>query len=518
VQDAEWRFEYVNEAAAGIFARADVGSADTLMGRVLWDVYPELLGTSFEREMKRARDERVPVAFTEFHAKSGTWSEMRCYPMPGGGLATLWKDVTERMQAEEARHYLARASDLLAESLDPDKTARAVAQLLVPRLADWTTIQLVDEQGVLRQVAVAHVDPAKVAWARELNERYPPDPSSKMGAHEVVRSGEPILLAEIPDALLVAVAQDAEHLRILREIGLASALTVPLQARGRVIGTMSLVAAESRRRYGEAELALARELAARAALAIDNAMLHRAALRAREDADLANRAKAEFLAMMSHELRTPLNAIGGYTQLMELGVHGEVTPAQRNALGRVQRNQEHLLTLINDVLNFAKLEAGRVTYDIGAVAVASLLADLESLLAPQVAAKSLAFTCDAGPEPLDAQVDAEKARQILLNLASNAIKFTPAGGSIRIAARAGGELVHIDVIDTGPGIPPEKLESVFEPFVQLERTYTSGQVGTGLGLAISRDLARAMGGTVTARSEVGEGSTFTVSLPRATRR
>jgi PAS domain S-box-containing protein len=515
VQDHEWRFRYVNAAAAARLAQTGVPDADTLIGRVLWEVYPDLVGTAFEREMKRARDEGVPLTFTEFRAKSGNWAEMRCYPMPGGGLATLWKDITEQKRTEEARHFLAGVSEILAGSLDRDETARRLAQLLVPRLADWCSIQLVDEGGALRQVAVAHVDPAKVVWAAELNERYPADPESKTGAHEVLRTGQPILFADIPDALLAAAAKDEEHLRILREIGFASALTVPLVARGHVLGTMSLITAESGRRYGDAELALAEELAARAALAIDNAALYTTAVRARAEAEAANRAKADFLTTMSHELRTPLNAIGGYAQLMEMGIHGPVTAEQREALRRVQRSQEHLLSLINDVLNFAKLEAGRVTYHLERVAVRELIAGLDSLVVPQLAAKSLRFTCEPCDATLVVAADAEKVQQILLNLLANAIKFTPAGGAIRVAARASGDWVLVSVADTGIGIPDDRTESVFEPFVQLARGVSSTGDGTGLGLAISRDLARGMGGELTLVSTPGLGSTFTVTLPRS---
>ena len=514
VQDHEWRFRFVNAAAAAIFARSGHDGPEGLLGRVVWEAYPELAGTAFEREMRRARETASPVSFTEFHAESGSWSELRCYPMPGGGLATLWKDVTDRMQAEEARHYLAGASEILAGSLDRDETVRRLAQLLVPRLADWCSVQLLDDAGALHQTAVAHVDPNKAAWARELNERYPADPQAKTGAHEVVRTGQPILLPEIPDALLVAAAHDAEHLRMLREIGFASALTVPLAARGRVIGTMSLVAAESGRRYGEAELALARELAARAALAIDNAALYGAALRAREEADHANRAKADFLATMSHELRTPLNAIGGYTQLLEMGVHGPVTEGQLDALRRVQRSQQHLLGLINDVLNFAKLEAGHVTYDIDPVAVRHVLSALEPLVAPQLAARSHRYACQPCEPALVAMADAEKLQQILLNLLSNAIKFTPEGGTIAVEALADGDWVRITVRDTGVGIPADRLETIFEPFVQLASRRAAAQEGTGLGLAISRDLARGMAGDLVAASEPGAGSTFELRLPR----
>jgi signal transduction histidine kinase/PAS domain-containing protein len=489
VHDPEWRFRFVNEAAGRLFAATGAGGAQGLLGRVVWDADRELRGTAFDREMHRARDERVSVTFVEMHAPTGTWSEMRCYPMPDGGLATMWRDSTAQRVAEEAQHFLARASELLSQSLEREETVRALADLLVPQLADWCAVQLVEDGGTLRQVALAHVDPDKVAWARELEVRYPADPSAKTGAHEVVRTGQPILFREVPDEVLVAAARDAEHLRVLREIGCASALVAPLRARGRVLGAMSLIAAESERRYGDAELALAQELAMRAALAIDNAELYGAAIRtrdelqvrtaqaeeARREADAANRAKGDFLATMSHELRTPLNAIGGYAQLLELGVHGPVAEAQLEPLRRIQRSQQHLLSLINDVLNFAKLEAGRVAYDIGRVPVADVLADLEPLVAPQLAAKALRLDWAPVPEALAVNADAEKLQQILLNLLSNAIKFTPDGGSVRVAAQESNDgAVSVTVSDAGIGIPAEKHEAIFEPFVQLARSGASG--------------------------------------------
>jgi PAS domain S-box-containing protein len=520
VQDDEWRFQFINAKAAEIFEgpRTDGRS---LIGRVVWDAYPELVGTPFETEMRRAATERIPVSFEAYYPERAQWSAMYCYPLPSGGLATQWRDITERKRAEESARYLARASEVLGASLDYERTLAELAMIVVPDLADWCSVDIATDDGPPRQLAVAHVDPLKVRWARLLAERYPPNPSSPTGSPNVIRTGEPELYPEIPDDLLAAGAVDEEHLRMLREVGLRSAIVVPLIAHERVLGAMTLIAAESGRRYTDADLALAMELARRAALAVDNARLHRAELQNRLAAERANRAKSDFLAVMSHELRTPLNAIAGHAQILEMGLHGPITAGQRQALERIGRAQRHLLGLINNVLNLTRIETGRVEYQIQPVLVTSVLADLSSLVQPQFAARDITFTTrlpEGGDAPLHVSVDREKLIQILTNLLGNAAKFTPPGGSVELALVQGAtdpSLAVITVHDSGPGIPAEMLEAIFEPFVQLERSLTTPAEGTGLGLAISRDLARGMHGDLRAESTPGHGATLILTLPRA---
>lgn len=247
----------------------------------------------------------------------------------------------------------------------------------------------------------------------------------------------------------------------------------------------------------------------------DQQLAEHALREAHHAAEAANRTKSEFLAVMSHELRTPLNAIGGYTDLLEMGIHGAVTEGQRAALARIRVSQQHLLGLINDVLNYAKLETGSVSYDIREVRVQEMLATVEVLIAPQAHARALTLEVGDCPPDLTVRADPEKLRQVLLNLLSNATKFTDAGGRIELSYHEDGECVHLRVRDTGVGIPADKLASIFEPFVQVRSDLTRTAEGTGLGLAISRDLARGMGGDLSVESAVGEGSTFTLTLPAA---
>jgi signal transduction histidine kinase len=260
----------------------------------------------------------------------------------------------------------------------------------------------------------------------------------------------------------------------------------------------------------------ARELAHE--LALTNEELRTVAKEARnawQTADAANRSKAEFLAVMSHELRTPLNSIGGYVELLEMEMRGPLNEAQKSDLQRIKRSQQHLLGIINDILNFTKLEATEVKFDMIDVPLRGIVADLDALTSSLARAKSLEYRCDAPRTNVFTRTDPDKLRQILINLISNAVKFTPTGGRITVSCTTRGRTASISVSDTGPGIPADKLEAVFEPFVQLDRGLTRTTDGTGLGLAISRGLARGMGADLLVKSQVGKGSTFTLVLPVA---
>jgi signal transduction histidine kinase len=313
-------------------------------------------------------------------------------------------------------------------------------------------------------------------------------------------------------------------------------LGVPLVAQGRVIGLLAVMRKADREMDPDDEWllsALADQMAAplenaqlsakiqSAALLMENARLYESeraaraqAETARAEAEAANKAKSEFIANMSHELRTPLNAIAGYVELLQLGVRGDVTPAQREDLRRISQNQRLLLGLINDVLNFAKLEAGRVAFELSNVPLNECLGMMESLVLPQLRARSLRYQFTPAERELTVYGDREKVQQIVLNLLSNAIKYTTDGGTIEVSVTDAGDVVLIGVRDNGRGIPHDKLERIFEPFVRIDTGYARPTEGTGLGLAIGRDLARAMHGDITVASTLGEGSLFTLTLPK----
>lgn len=296
--------------------------------------------------------------------------------------------------------------------------------------------------------------------------------------------------------------------RISRQRGRAAARMAELEEANRLL--------QEQAQQLEHQTSEARELAHE--LALTNAEMLAAIAeveKARAAADAANRSKAEFLAVMSHELRTPLNSIGGYVDILETGLRGPLTEGQHADLQRIKRSQQHLLGIINDILNFTRLEATEVQYDVIEVPVRALMTDLDAIVGSLARAKSLEYSCKLPAASVYVRTDPDKLRQILVNLVSNSVKFTEAGGHIAVHCTETTDAVAIEVQDTGKGIPPDKLDAVFEPFVQLDSGLTRTTEGTGLGLAISKALARGMGADLTARSELGVGSVFTLTLPRA---
>ncbi len=424
----------------------------------------------------------------------------------------------ERKRAEASQQFLVEASTMLAASLDYETTLNNVAHLTVPSLADWCLVDVFHADASIRQIAIACADPSKQAILEELRRRYPPDPKSQNGAWQKLLKGESILYSEFTDSQMVASAQNDEHLQLLRSLGKRSVMIVPIQSRQQVLGVISFAASESGRCYNSSDLALAEDIARRAATAIDNARLYRDSEAARNAAQEANRMKDEFLAVLSHELRSPLNAILGWTQILRTRKLSDEATAR--ALETIERNAKAQTQLIEDLLDVSRIIRGKLSLNIQPLNLASVIEAAMNTVRPAADAKGiqLEFIPTAKTELISG--DADRLQQVVWNLLSNSIKFTPQAGRVEVRVdsdtkdRLERRYTQIQVIDTGKGISSEFLPHVFDRFRQADSTTTRSYGGLGLGLAIVRHLVELHGGTVQAESPgEGKGATFTVKLP-----
>ncbi|MBB4638600.1 PAS domain-containing protein [Longimicrobium terrae] len=469
--DSAFRIVAVN----GAMERGSALPRAELLGRVFWEMFPGAIGTGFERHYRAAVSEKKEAHFIHDYSdgRLELVVEVDAYPTDRG-VAVFWRDITLRMRATAERERLLAVSEMARGALAISEERYRTLSEAVP-VQVWTArpdgaLDFVSERTAIYFGASAE-ELLGVGWGAYVH----------------------------PDDLDVALSRWSRSL----------ATGTPYEAEFRL-----------RDAKGEYRWHLARALAefddsGTVTGWVGSNTDVEGERRARGEAEAANRSKSEFLAVMSHELRTPLNAIGGYAELLQIGVQGAVTPEQVDYLERIQRSQRHLLGLINEVLNYAKVDAGAVQYDLGAVAMAEVLAGCEALTAPQVLARQLDFRHVPASPSVNAHADSAKVQQIVLNMLSNAVKFTEPGGKVTLECVADGGQVLVRVGDTGRGIAQDQLERVFQPFVQVDAQLTRAYEGTGLGLAISRDLARGMGGDLVAESTPGVGSTFTLRLNRA---
>jgi PAS domain S-box-containing protein len=448
------------------------------------------------------------------------WSITRATPLrgPDGEVLyaiSIFEDITDRRRVLERLRFLSEAGELLGSSLDYEKTLAALARLAVPKIADWCTVDVFDDRSQVRRLAAAHVDPAKVKWAAELNERYPADLASLSGVGAVLRTGNPEMVSDVTDDMLKAAARDDDQLRIAREVGLRSYICVPLVAGDRMVGALTLLTTDdSGRRYDEQDLTLAELLGRRAGLAVENARLYSETQSALMEVTETSRLKDEFVATLSHELRTPLNAIVGWAQMLKAG--GLDPERARKAVETIDRNAALQARLISDILDMSRIITGKVRLTLSPIDPGKVIEQALDAIRPAAEAKGVAIVSVVDPSAGPITADAERLQQILWNLLSNAVKFVPKGSRVQVRLAAVNSHVELVVADNGPGIDPAFLPHVFDRFRQADSSSTRSHGGLGLGLAIVKHLVELHGGEIrVANREGGSGAVFTVQLPRS---
>ena len=515
VQAADGSLVFANEAASELLG---FESPEALVASPLGDLmarfdlldadgHPlKLSALPGRRVMEGAAAADALVRFRLRDSAQDQWSLVRATRVERDGtlryVVNAFQDVTALKRREVELRLLAEAGEVLGRSTDYQQTLSELAQMVIPELADWCVVDIF-ESGGLRRVAIAHHDPGKIALAEEVQRRYPPAEDS--GVASVAASGEPLLISEVTDDMLTSSARDEDHLAMLRELGLRSALVVPLSARGTNLGAMTLIRGDGATPFSRDDLPLLTDLARRAGIAVDNArLLH--------DATESVRLRDDFLATASHDMRTPLATVLGYLQIAQRHVSALPEPGRvPDFLARAERTAVRLARLVAELMDVSLIRAGQ------RLPLALQEVDLVALVERAVSehrqlSEHHDLTAETPHDSVIVNSDESRIERILDNLIGNAIKYSPERGPITLTTEMTADEARIRVTDQGVGIPQDELPTIFERF---SRASTSqGAPGVGLGLAGSRDVARQLGGDITVVSSQGEGSTFTVHLPR----
>jgi signal transduction histidine kinase len=528
---AEERLELVHRAAESVIWELDVAS-----GQVTWNAVAEAFGYPpgqveptldwWHSKIHEHDRSRVQQSFQRFLRDSRRfWTDEYRVLTADRGYATVFEraylacdaagnpvrvvgttvDLTERRRIHEEQRFLAQASMILELSMDYESTLPTIARLAVNSVADCCLIGLTGGDGFPPYLTAAHADPRLQPILDDIvnfaADGAPPGPIRD----RVLGGGEAILIRHVPGDALDQLTGDPYLARALGELEPRSAMVIPLSARRKAVGYAVLVSSSPDRIYDEGDLRMGEELGRRLGLSVDHAHLF-------QSAELANRAKSDFLAIISHELRTPLTAVLGYSDLLTEEVAGPLNDAQHKQVGRIRAGSDRLLRLIEGILAFARLETGRDRPQFGAVDLGAVLRHAEEMVRPAAADKEIDFELSVNGLPATIRTDPERVLQILLALLTNAIKFTDQG-AVQVRAGTTGDEIHVDVGDTGPGIPPEHLPHIFNPFWQAEQASTRRAGGAGLGLSVARRLARLMHGDVLVASTMPGATTFRLVLP-----
>lgn len=510
VLDADAKIRYASPSASHTLGYAPA----VLLGRLAFDlVHPEHR-PRLERAFRRAIQQpggTISIGF-RVRRKDGKWRFLEgrgrnlLEDPRVGGLLFNGRDITEQKRIEDGQRFLSEASSVLAGSLDYEETLQDIVQLAVPALADWCAVDILTEEGGSRRLAAAHRNSEYADSVRDLLRHHPPVADVLGSVNTAPGASGRCLVPVVTEQDLRDATDDVDHLAEVRQLGLDSLLRVPLVARGKPVGALTFAYGDSGRSYGMRDLEFAEDLGRRAGLAIDNARLYTAAVD-------AGRAKADFLAAMSHDLKTPIAAIMGYTDLLELRVGEVLGDREAEHFDRIRLSSRYLLDLVDQVLEFSRLEAGRASLSRVPIDLRTVAREVAEIIRPLTEKERFNFRVDICQRPVAVETDPGKLRQIVLNLLSNAVKFTEEGEvALHVPDPESEGAVLIRVEDTGIGIPPEHLDSIFEAFWQVSPADRTQDSGTGLGLSLARRMARLLGGDIQVESMAGEGSVFTLRL------
>jgi PAS domain S-box-containing protein len=504
--DAEGRIVEANLTAASYFGleRANI------VGRFLHSIAAVGDRRALREHIQRCFRERIRVESEisfSVRNRSPVTAQMLSVPvfdLDGAvvGCKTTLTDITALKQAQEKLQFLSQASAVLSSSFDYRATLAEVAQLAVPVLADIVIVDLIEPNGAMSRVELAHAEWLDVVAMATFRARSPQaDEATALG--KAIRTRQPFLFADCSPASLASTGESFDHQALLRAVGAQSMMLVPLVARDRVLGVLTLITTTAGRRYSGSSLSTAHDLATHAALAIDNARLY-------ERAQGAIRAREDVLSFVSHDLRNPLMGILLTTETLLNAVRGEERRKGWKQLERIRRGVQQMRHMIDDLLDVASLDAGRLTIKVAACDVRRLFDEAFVTMGALAAEKTVALRFDAPADGVMVRCDRDRVVQVLSNLIGNSIKFTPSGGEIAVAASASAGRALITVTDTGPGIAPSVRPHIFDRFWQAEETARKGR---GLGLYIAKGLVEAQGGAIWVDSKPDAGTTFSFTLP-----
>jgi signal transduction histidine kinase len=498
--DREFRYRRVNAAGARLARMTVEGMVGRRVVDLFDDIEPSPVHQAVKRVMAGGPVEQVEIYYEPLHI----WAINNVHPL-ADGVAILSRDISAQKVLEQNLQFLAQASKVLTSSLDYEQTLQMVTSLAVPHIADWCAVDMLSGSDTVELLALAHVDPAKVRWARELREREPVDLSAPGGLGNVLRTCRSEFHPEISEDMIVAAARDEETLELIRSIGFSSVMIVPLVIEEQAIGAITFVAAESNRKFVPADLAMAEELASRAVLAIQNARLYRTSQQAVALRD-------DFIDVASHELKTPVTSLKVFAEVLQRQAEKRGDEGTARSLARMNAQIDRLSGLIANLLDVSRVDSDRLEHRPSEVALCELIEEVVGVM-QETSPRHLISIEGTAHAPIFG--DRERLGQVFTNLIANAVKYSP--NADQVVLRIGGTdvSVTVDVEDFGIGISPADQARIFDRFYRVSSPREMTFPGLGIGLYISSQIVKRHGGTLAVRSNGRQGSVFRVTLPAA---